>query len=526
VLAKTSSKTSTTLTHWRELRLRIFSEGMLVGLFSGVVVVAYRFLFENAEKLRKLIYTFITLDNIELGLLWILALILISYFLSIIVKIEPLAGGSGIPQVKGVLLNQLHENWASVILWKFIGGITAIFTGLSLGSGGPSVQLGACVGQGVSRTLGRLKVEEKYLITSGASAGLAAIFNAPLAGAIFALEEMHRNFSPIALTSAMAASITADFVSQHFFGQQPIFKFAVLPVLPLSYYFHLICLGIFIGVLGLLFNLSLIKSVDFFKGLTIRDFFKPLIPIIIAFFLGICLPHALGAGHHLIDLLQTGYFTLSMLVILLIVKFTFTMLSYGSGVPGGIFLPLLVIGALAGTVYGKIMIDNFSIAPEYMDNFIVLSMAALFTAVFKAPITGSVLITEMTGSFSHLYAMITVSLVAYIITDLVNSKSIYEELMKRIVKSQNSKINTWDERSKVVLEIPVCLGSELDTKKVKDVKWPPYCLLVGIKRGDEEIIPKGDSIILAGDCLVILTNEDQEHKIQALVSRMSNEIAY
>ncbi|MDW7676014.1 MAG: chloride channel protein, partial [Bacillota bacterium] len=294
-------------------------------------------------------------------------------------------------------------------------------------------------------------------------------------------------------------------------------------VFPLNYYLYLIGLGIFIGLLGVAFNATLIKTIDGYKKVPVATVFRPLIPIAIAFGLGLYLPQTLGAGHQLIDLLQGQHFALTMLIVLLVVKFLFTMISYGSGVPGGIFLPLLVIGAIAGTIFGSIAVQHLNISIEFANNFIVLAMAALFTAVFKAPITGSILITEMTGSFSHLYAMITVSLTAYIVTDLLNSKSIYEELMKRIVgQEKDQSTSLGDEKVKVIIESPVALGSELDSKKIKDIQWPENCLLVGIKRGEREIIPRGSTAIQAGDYLVILTNEDQEYSTQTTIARMSS----
>ncbi|MDG9688473.1 chloride channel protein, partial [Streptomyces sp. DH18] len=132
------------------------------------------------------------------------------------VKNEPMISGSGIPQVEGVLLRELDMTWWKVILGKFFGGVLSIGSGLSLGREGPSVQLGAAIGQGFSKVFRRIKIEEKYLITSGASAGLAAAFNAPLAGAMFALEEVHKNFSPLILLSALSSALSADFIASSF----------------------------------------------------------------------------------------------------------------------------------------------------------------------------------------------------------------------------------------------------------------------------------------------------------------------
>ncbi|MDK2824672.1 MAG: hypothetical protein PWP71_2590 [Clostridia bacterium] len=520
---KNRSTTHTTLGHWMDFRFRLFMEGITVGLLAGFVVIFYRFLLEKAEIIREDIYTYLNTSGVWFSVLWFVVLTIIALIIGYLVRKEPLISGSGIPQVKGILLSQLKMNWLRVLAGKFFGGILAIGAGLSLGREGPSVQLGATIGQGFSRIMGRLSIEEKYLVTSGASAGLAAAFNAPLAGVIFALEEMHKNFSPLVLTSAMAASLTADFLSQRFFGIKPIFTFEALPTLPLNYYFYLIILGLIIGIFGVIFNSTLVSALNIYNKIKLPNELRPLLPLLMAGFLGMILPETLGGGHHLVNLLGNGHFTIKMLLVLMVIKFLFTMVSYGSGVPGGIFLPLLVIGALAGNIYGNIIIEFFHIDPQFNSNFIVLAMAAYFTAIVKAPITGSILITEMTGSFSHLLAMITVSMTAYVVTDLLNSKPIYEVLLERILKNKGPNGFIGEDKKKSIIEVAVCLGSMLDGKRIKDIQWPPFCLLVGIKRGENEIIPNGNTKIFVGDYLIVLTNEDQEAEAKQRLLEMAGE---
>ena len=133
-----------------------------------------------------------------------------------------MAAGSGIPQVKGALLGLIKMRWFHIMWVKLTAGIIGIGAGLSLGREGPSIQLGAVAAQGVSRLLGRTRMEERYLMTSGASAGLAAAFNAPLAGVIFALEELHRNFSIMVLLPSMAAAMTATVISRALLGKMPV----------------------------------------------------------------------------------------------------------------------------------------------------------------------------------------------------------------------------------------------------------------------------------------------------------------
>lgn len=509
---------------WEGFRFRLVVEGVGVGLIAGLVVTAYRFLLEEADVFRGGIFEYLKSGHPALIALWFGTLALMGIIVGIIVKREPVISGSGIPQVKGVLLRQIRINWLKVIVGKFIGGTLAIGAGLSLGREGPSIQLGAAAGQGFSRILKRFKIEEKYLITCGAAAGLAAAFNAPLAGVIFVLEEIHKNFSPLILTSAMAASLTADFLSKTCFGMKPVFNLPVANMLPLHYYPYLVVLGLVIGVFGFVFNWSLVKTQDLYKKQRwLPREMRPVVPILIGGVLGFFLPQVLGGGHGLISSISAGSFTLGMLFLLIVVKFLFTMLSYGSGAPGGIFLPLLAIGALFGGIFGNLLVNVFNIDPQYINNFIILGMTGYFTAIVKAPITGSILITEMTGSFNHLLALTVVSITAYVVTDILKSKPIYELLLEKVLSDRGKSAFSGSERDKVIIEVAISVGCMFDSKCVKDIAWPKNCLLVGLKRGENEIIPKGSTRMFSGDYLIVLTGEDTAPVVKNTLLAMAEE---
>lgn len=519
--AKNKHTTYNTLFHWHSLRLKLVFEGIGVGITTGLLIVLYRYSLEKTGVLLGYIYKNITIKPI-LILPWIGTLIIIGYITGLMVKNQPMISGSGIPQVEGVLLRKLDMKWWRVILGKFIGGVLSIGSGLSLGREGPSVQLGAAVGQGFSKVLKRVKIEEKYLITSGASAGLAAAFNAPLAGVMFALEEVHKNFSPLVLISTLSAALSADFVASDFFGLKPIFNFKNLAMLPLNFYFYVILLGVIIGIFGVIFNNILLKTQTLYIEQTwIPKEMRIVVPLLISVILGVLLPQVLGGGHELIASLNTESFSLTILAILVLVKFLFTMVSYGSGAPGGIFLPLLTIGALIGNVYGIALVHLVHFDSIYINNFIILAMAGYFTAVVRAPITGIILITEMIGSFNHLLSLAIVSIVAYIVADILASKPIYESLLEKILHNQGEKISIGNRKNKAILEFAVCMGSDLDGKQIKEVKWPSHCLLVAVKRGENEIIPRGDTVIFPGDYLNILTNEDRVSKIHDALTIMT-----
>ncbi|MGL4374132.1 MAG: ClC family H(+)/Cl(-) exchange transporter, partial [Turicibacter sp.] len=424
-----SRSNTNTITHlvkqFQTMKLRLAFQGILVGIISGFIVIIYRLILEKAEHFR-LAFEALQAKPLWLIILWFTALILTSLFVGKLMIKEPMICGSGIPQTEGVLANKLKMNWLRVLVYKFIGGTLCIGAGLSVGREGPSIQLGAAAGQGIGRLLKRSKMEEKYLITAGASAGLAAAFNAPLAGVMFALEEVHKHFSPLVLVSAMSASLTADFLSKHFFGLEPVFDFGLLEPIPLNHYGYIMILGIIVGVFGVFYNFMTVKTLELYSKLTfIKPKHRPLIPFILAGILLFVLPQVLGGGHGLVQGLIDGSFTLKFIILLLVAKFIFSMISFGSGVPGGIFFPLLVLGALTGSLFGNTITELFNVSPLFIQNFIILAMAGFFTAIVRAPITGAILITEMTGSFSHLLSLAVISLIAYTVAEFLRSEPIY-----------------------------------------------------------------------------------------------------
>lgn len=517
------NETSKILKNWYDFNIKIIIDGIVLGLIVGLITVAFRVCISYATEIRGGVFEFLKNSNQVYTAGWFIVLVFAGIIMGVLVKKAPNIQGSGIPQVKGFILRQIRFDWFKEIILKFFGSIISLGFGLSLGREGPSVQLGANSGLGLSKILKRSRLEEKYLVTAGASAGLAAAFNAPLAGVMFALEELHKNFSPIILTCVMGAAITANMVSEIFFGLEPVFNFTNVVELPLEYYGFIIILGIIAGLGGKLFNFSLMYFRKLYDNQKlIKESYLPIIPFIFAGILGFLLPSVLGGGHELIVELTHGRILLSMLLITFIVKLLFTVISYGSGVPGGIFMPILVLGAIIGKGFGEIFVDVFNISDQYLINFIILVMAAYFTAVVKAPITGSILITEMTGSFNHLFPLIIVCMVAYVTTDLIKCEAIYDTLLEYRLKDKKGNWLKEGDRKKVVFEIAIVLGAEIEHKRIKNINWPTGCLIVGVRRGEKEIIPNGNMKIYAGDYLIIIADESNEAILKPLLIEMAS----
>jgi H+/Cl- antiporter ClcA len=490
------------------MRTIMLAEGILVGIAAGFLSVFYRFALGKADEWRNAILQFCQGNGLRIAG-WFVVLLLLAYFVARLNRWEPMISGSGIPQVEAEINGYIRPSWWKVISAKLAGGFLCIFGGLSLGREGPSIQLGGMAGKGISKLLKRFRLEEHFLITCGASAGLAAAFNAPMAGVMFALEEVHKNFSALIMLSCMSAALVADYIANSLFGMEPVFSFPVQGMIPLHYYPLIIVLGLLCGVLGVFYNKVLLAAQTAYKKLNfLPDWGKLAIPFLCAGILGFTMPLVLGGGHAMIAQLYDGQLLLGSILALLIVKFLYSMVSFGSGAPGGIFFPLLVLGAYVGSAYGVVMVSSGLLQDEFLFNIIIIAMAALFSSIVRAPVTGVVLISEMTGSFSHLLSLATASLIAYIVADLMGSKPVYESLTERLLLNKNIQVEKGRSGKKSILTCVVEAGSEADGCLIRNLCLPSrWCLVISVTRGDEDLIPRGDLRLCAGDTLVTLVKE-------------------
>ncbi|GAB4221883.1 MAG: ClC family H(+)/Cl(-) exchange transporter [Spirochaetales bacterium] len=507
------------LHRWEGLPWKLYARSFLVGCLGGGVVVACRLALEWVEKfqwweildrgyplLQALGFLLLSLAVASLGIGW-----LIHRF--------PMIRGSGIPQVKGVLIRKLHSRWLPELLAKFSGGMIGIGSGLSLGREGPSIQLGAYVGEGIGSFSRFDGLERRYLITAGASAGLAAAFNAPLAGVIFAIEELHKSFTPRLLMCVMLGSVAGDVVSKHVFGLAPVFDFYVQSYLPVEKYPVLIGLGLLCGSVGALFNRALLFSLELHDRWIRNDLVRPLPALLVAGGLGFLLPEVLGGGEILIRSVAEGTYALQFLLVLLVVKLVFTALSYGSGSPGGIFFPLLTLGAMMGSAYVELLGDLY-VGGEYRVNFVILGMTAFFSAVVKAPITGSVLLAEMVGSLQHFTSLVTISALAFLSSELLRTKPIYDVFLDRLLRRRIIAFIDGEEgERKTLLSIPVCAESELEHRKLSSLTMPDHAVLVGVVRNGVHLFPRKDLELLAGDHLSVLTMEKHAPEVKERLLR-------
>ena len=516
-----------TIKRAERFQIILIGEGLLVGTVAGFFVLLYRIVLEYAGSALTAILDFIGRDPLKMAG-WFLVLMLLSWIVAKLVSFEPMISGSGIPQLEGEMVGKIDQKWRRVLPAKFLGGFLCLIGGLALGREGPSIQLGAMVGKGVSSKLDRGKTEEKFLTTCGASAGLAAAFHAPLAGVMFSLEEVHKNFSVSVLLSVMVSSLTADYLASSVMGLEPVFHFGISQGLPQEYYWMLILLGIFLGTFGAFYNWFTLKVQEIYNRATfLNTTTKIMIPFLCAGIIAFTYPELLGSGHTLIDHLTEEGMLIGTILFVLIGRFIFSAVCFGSGAPGGIFFPLLVLGGFAGGLFAAIGVRFLGLDPIYINNFVILGMAGYFAAIVRAPLTGIILIFEMTGTYSYLLSLSVVTIVAYIAATLLKSKPIYESLLERLLEKQGKTMSDPEmvnHGQKILTEFAVMQGSELEGAKISDINWPEHCLLVAIQRGTEELIPKGKTTLQMGDIIVTMTDETTAPKVHDRMEELCKEV--
>ncbi len=420
--------------------ISLILKGIVVGLLTGFIVGIFRWIIDHTMKLLTIIYP-IMAQHHQLLIPYIFITLLIVFLLSRILKPFLLdLVGSGVPQIEAILLNE-HQMKAWSVLWrKFVGGLLAICPGLFLGREGPCIQMGACIGQLFGEHMKIDEKEKRFLLGCGVAAGLSAAFSAPLAGVIFLMEEITFNFQPQGCITALAAAIAADFVTILFFGVRPCLYLPVHATLPKESYLWLLFLGVLIGLLAFLYQYTLLNLRWWYSKIKFPNIYHSVIPLLLVIPIGLWNAKILGGSHDFItyiaSLNKDNHLTslLGLLIIFFIIRFCFSMISYGASVPGGIFMPILVLGSLIGAIAGVIMIHQNVIPASCYLNLVVISMAAYFGAIEEAPFTAITLLTEMVGSVDQILPMTILTFIAYITSNLLGGQPIYASLRKEMFK--------------------------------------------------------------------------------------------
>jgi chloride channel protein, CIC family len=357
----------------------------------------------------------------------------------------PEAAGSGIPQVKAVLGYVPMPLNLRVAFVKLIGTSIALGSGLSLGRQGPTIQIGAALAAQLSQWVPTSPAYRRQLICAGAAAGLAAGFNAPMAGMLFVIEELLQDFSGLTLGTAILASFTGALVSRLLGGQglnlsmtsfESYFELVDLP--------FILLLGLLAGLLGALFSQGI------FAGLTISKRLQWPMPLriglagLITGLVGMFFPVAATDNTGLRDFLVDGNAGWQLLLVAFVTKFVLTLVAYSAGAPGGIFAPALVLGSALGCLVG--VFAHAVTDASTVSTYALVGMGAFFSAVAQTPLTSVVIVFEITADLNLVLPLMVGTAAAYLVSNRIASGSIYSRLLSWQginLETDAKQVNPW-----------------------------------------------------------------------------------
>jgi chloride channel protein, CIC family len=406
---------------------------LIVGVASGLLGAIFRLTLEQADRFRDSVLHWAHSEG-STGLLSMVGGAAAATALAawLVRRYSPYASGSGIPHVEAVVNGELPPAPFRLIPVKFFGGLLAIGAGLALGREGPSVQMGASLAHLLGVAFRRNWPDCRVLLAAGAGAGLATAFNAPIAGAVFVLEELVRRFDTRVTIATLGSSAGAIAVARVLLGEAPDFRVEPLPYPGFGTVPIYLALGVTAGLLGVGYNRTLLGTLAALDRLhrwpvELRAALIGATVGLLAWFA----PSLVGGGDPITQRVLAGTDTLAMVAVVFILRFGLGALSYAAGTPGGLFAPMLVLGSQAGLLFGTLCSRWSPAVGSHPTAFAVVGMAAFFTAVVRAPVTGIVLVTEMTASFTLLLPMLAACFVAMVVPTLLRNPPIYDVLRQR-----------------------------------------------------------------------------------------------
>ncbi len=528
----TNEKLKRTLRSFADNGINLVLVSMLTGIFAGVVVTFYNILMSLGEETSISLYTLVR-DNPAFVPLLFAGLAAGSLVIGTVAKLVPMVRGSGIPQIEGAARGKVRFNWYITMCSMFAASLACVFMGYPAGAEGPSLEIGGCAGSAVGTILKRNQMVKRLQIASGASSGLAVAFNAPVTGLVFAMEEAFRSFSPQVFICAAISVVSALFTRN-------ALRFAVLGGDKVGFTFvnfdfefafdgagGIFCLwvvlaAVIVSLLGVGFYYAvfatkkLFKKITFFKGVG-----KFIIPFVFAGAAGLVTVYSIGGGHDFIQSLASGgtgeieierIFGIGVavsLLIVVIIRMITGVLSMGCGVPCGVFIPMLAIGAGAGALL-SILFQKAGMDGVYSDYLVIICMASFFTCVVKAPITGIVMVFELTGQFRNFLPALIGIVIGYLIGMLFRTEAIYEKSLEQYIDDRKIKLNFVKERVRLLIHE----HTKADGTPVRAVVWPTNGLVVELIHEDgSQTVPDGETVLHAGQEIVFECETDSRDEL-------------
>ena len=418
--------------------LILYAVSLLLGLLTGLIASLFQLAISGLDSLLRSFMGFVNHQGWPVGIVSAIMTMLMVLLGWLSVKyIAPEASGSGVPEIEGALLHIRPIFWRRLLPVKFFSGVLAISAKMVVGREGPTIQMGGNLGEMLGELFNLARHRRDTLIAAGSAAGLAAAFNAPLAGVLFVMEEMRNqfNFSFTNFKMVVIACVMATITLHICIGSQPAIKMQLFDLPSLKSLWLFFFFGIVVGLVGLLFNRLLIWTLSQLDklGSKYQLAYVLLVGLLVGY-LAYVYPDTVGGGYGIISDALSMSPSFDILCVLLVIRFITTMLSYSTSVPGGIFAPMLALGTLLGLAAFHIlswMMIDFSIQPGM---FAVAGMGALFAATIRSPIIGVVLVVEMTQNYSLILPLMITCITSTTVMQLAGNQPIYTQLLQRTLQ--------------------------------------------------------------------------------------------
>ncbi|MBS5710725.1 MAG: chloride channel protein [Veillonella sp.] len=456
----------------RMLLTELIAKGALVGVIAGFCGATYRYLILESEHIRWHLMDGITM---EWAIGWLVAMVIFAFIVDRLLAWAPLSGGSGIPQIEGEMLGLFDMKPYRTLASKMIGGVLTGFAGFSVGREGPAVQIGGSAGKIVSYWMNSGLREQRILTSAGAGAGLTAAFSAPVSGAMFVFEEVHKSFYPYLVIPTFVATLISNYITVSIFGLEPALGFSVTSGVPLEYFPVLLMVGVIMGLCGVLFCRMIFAFKKFFEWLKCSRFLKLALTFVTVAVIGYDSQLLLGGGNDLVGQLAFQSHGVLLLGGIVSGKILLTTFCYGSGAQGGIFLPMLVIGASAGAFCEAVLSSIGIISPDFVPQFVICAMGGMLAAAMRTPILAILLVLEMTKK----------------------EPPIYDSLLQAMSGQSNL------EAVQTFFQTKVPVVANYTDVQLQDLALPEGTLIVSIRRNGTYIVPLGDVKLEPGDELQV-----------------------
>ena len=410
---------------------------LVAGVLAGAVGGAFRWLLVHANQFRLDVVTW-SHDLGGAGLLIPVAMTTVAAALAGYIAIRiPLAAGSGIQHVEAVERGEADHAPLRILPARFVGGLLSIgLGGMVLGREGPTVHMGATIGAWCGKVARATTDEIKTMQSALAGAGLAVAFNAPIAGTMFCLEEITHKIKLRYVVWTLASVVVAVMTSRIILGDHADFHVPPVAEPAFSHLPIFAIFGVMVALVGVLYNRLILSFLHWFDAL---HRIPRLVKIsAIGAVIGVALTldaDLVGGGDDLTQALLTGQqLTFVGVAVIVVVRFVAGPLSYAAGTPGGLFAPMLALGALLGLVGGHV-VDMISpgVGTDLMPALMMVGMATMFTSVVRAPLTGAILVMEMCASTLVAVPLLAASVTAVIVPQLLGSRPVYDLLRERML---------------------------------------------------------------------------------------------